>query len=370
MIKLRLALLFPSSVLLWLFSLAFFCFSWIALADTTSTVQPPAPIDDPMGITADLTNVQLKFCNPNNTANQEDRLTTSVKPGEPLDICLSLYNNNDKPATVVMWFVDGAYTVDSLQKKSCKSNEFTDRFWQYVSGYADTFSIGPNETITTHATLSLPPSAVGIYHWCLVFSLNPWYSDTSTGQFNVVVRKGHFIDVMVEWPTNSTLSIIEPLNVPRWENISNNPLLYAHRTPMWSVAIVVWLNNHWDLDENVDATLTIKNTLWYVVWVYKQSKIIMNQHQENITFSLDAFPRYKWYFFADLALTHHPIGWVTWVSEDLETLVQSASFFMFPVWAALSVIVLLVLVNLFFSIRRINTSPKTIHSKKRTARHT
>jgi len=55
-----------------------------------------------MGITADLTNVDLEFCNQDNTSNQKDRLVTSIKPGQDLDICLSLYNNNDKPATLVM----------------------------------------------------------------------------------------------------------------------------------------------------------------------------------------------------------------------------------------------------------------------------
>lgn len=142
---------------------------------------------------ADLSQIEIDFCD----KWGEKSIVYSLSAEEKKDICLKASNASPKDIEVTIWFVDGVVTNDQRQNKACMQAGEDKRFWQYVTGYKQSFIVPANNLIFQHATLQLPKWTTWFVPWCLVYYTKS-IKMTEWDSFSILMRKAKFIDVNVK----------------------------------------------------------------------------------------------------------------------------------------------------------------------------
>lgn len=139
---------------------------------------------------ADLSQIEIDFCD----KPGEKSIEYTVAPGWKQDICFKASNASAQDIEVTIGFVDGTVTNDQRKNKACMQQWENEKFWKYVSGYTETFTVPANNISYQHATLQLPKATKWLVNGCLVYytkGVEMW------GQMNftVLMRKAKFIDI-------------------------------------------------------------------------------------------------------------------------------------------------------------------------------
>ena len=141
---------------------------------------------------ADLSQIEIDFCD----KPGEKSIAYILAPGWKQDICLKASNTSVQDIEVTIGFVDGTVTNDQRKNKACMQQGEDEKFWKYVSGYTETFTVPANNISYQHATVQLPKATKWQVNGCLVYytkGVEMW------GQMNftVLMRKAKFIDITI-----------------------------------------------------------------------------------------------------------------------------------------------------------------------------
>jgi len=146
--------------------------------------------------------------------------TRLERTSEPFDICMNFRNTAPYEVDVIITFVDWWVTADELQRKSCKSDEYVEEFWQYISWYNSPLRIPAYGTVEHHAYTAFPEQMSWSVAGCVTYRVDGDKRETADGMFDIIVRKAKFIDFQfgpkkTENTENAELVEQEPIN--EWE---------------------------------------------------------------------------------------------------------------------------------------------------------
>lgn len=142
---------------------------------------------------ADLSQIEIDFCD----KEGEKAIEYTLAPGWVQDICYKTTNHSDKDIVVTVGFVDGTFTNDQRKNKACKQQWEIQEFGQYVTWYAETFTVEANNIVYQHAKLHVPEINKSKMNGCLVY----YTQGVEMGgqmNFTVLMRKAKFIDITLQ----------------------------------------------------------------------------------------------------------------------------------------------------------------------------
>lgn len=359
-----------SSLALWLTIVAGTLFPLVASAQFT----------DPE--VSNLGDVLIRFCNEDAqwVAGEMKSLFLETEAGEANDVCIYVNNSGPTDVDVILNFVDGTITADDSQNKACQPEWTTSNFGQYVDYISEVITVKAWTTKETHAEVNFTEWYAGLSYGCVTMQFAPEDSDSEdSSMFNVLSRRGYFIDFLVEGNFDLWLNIIQPAEV--FENVGNSNELIVYRTDMWIYKASLSVKNPWNIAQSVTVVPTFKSLFkqplqWRNVitqtivdseikdttslsWTASKNaepitkKVLPNQ---SVTFEFelnDALPRWNGPITLDAKLSHTPS--LDFISADIsdelkQTITRdfTSSFFVMP-WLPIAWIVLLIIIILFAS---------------------
>lgn len=178
-----------------------FIYVWsTVLWASTWTTTVDTPIDGKAfnQASAEVQNIEVRFC-------QSDAKTKkfAITAGLPEEICLEIVNSADKDILISMDFVDGTLTNDQWKNRACLDNNAKELFGQYMTGVESSFVIPAKGTVVKHPILTYPKGTKGTILGCLVY-YTQWVSLWWAMDFNILVRRAKFIDVIIKEPFRDT----------------------------------------------------------------------------------------------------------------------------------------------------------------------
>lgn len=331
---------------------------------------------------SNLGDVLIRFCNEDAqwVAWEMKSLFLESEAWEPNDICVYVNNSGPTDVDVILNFVDWTITADDSQNKACQPEWTVSNFGQYVDYVSEVITVKAWSTLETHAEVEFPEWYAWLSYGCVTMQFAPGESDTQEdSMFNVLSRRGYFIDFLVEWDFDLWLNVIKPQEV--FENIGDSDELIVYRTDNWKYKASLSVENPWNIAQSVTVIPSFKSLLrqpleWRNVttqtiinneiqdtttlsWTASKNaepitkKVLPNQ---SVTFEFelnDAFPRWNGPITLDTKLTHTPsLDFISAeVSDELKktvTLSFSSSFFVIP-WLPLAWIIAFIILIRFLS---------------------
>ena len=308
--------------------------------------------------------IELSFCDVDDKTIKENELSLEIEQGEKADICIDVRNTSDESITLKLNAVDGAVTIDQTQKRSCKSNVFTEKFGQYIQWYDKLITIPANSQVRQLATLELPLSYVGSFLWCMSYEIFEKEKKKTTWMFEIILRKAKFIDVFVDGDINVGLELQASEDYDKKSNLLKHDKLYFHEQDDGSAFLSFSFHNIWHIDQQSQAKVTITNIFGKEVFANSQDKKTLPGESTRLFFSVAKIPWYRGPFHVYVDVTHRPE--FSFDSEKIDaSLRQEQSFsvksraFLFP-WR---LIVALVVLYIIFKVIRIIKKKKRDHEQ-------
>lgn len=213
-----------------------------------------------------LGDMLIRFCNDVDEGSKtipEKSLYFEAETEVDHDICLYIQNSWPTDTTVRLNFVDGTITADDTQNKACQPEETKENFWQYVHMPEEdrVIDIPAGTTIETHASINFPAWYAGMSYGCTTLQMEG-ESITSTGSmFQVLSRRGNFIDVLVRWEIVPKLDIVSQ-NDLAFPNLWNNHQFTIYKDPdTQSYIAKIVVKNPGNIAQKVSITPIIKT--WF-----------------------------------------------------------------------------------------------------------
>lgn len=230
-----------------------------------------------------LGDVVIRFCNEDAQAEpgKMKSLFLDVDTETDQDICIYVNNSGPTDVDVQLNFVDGTISADDGQNKACQPEGTKSQFWQYVDFIDEVLTVEAGTTLETHANLKFPDGYSGMSYGCVTmkFVNEDEDEDEREGQmFDVVARRGYFIDVLVGWEINLDFEVLDQADT-YFENIGNSKKIGIYKTDQWVIKARITVENPGNIAQEVSVIPTFR---WMfqdpVKWrnVLKQS-IINNQ---------------------------------------------------------------------------------------------
>lgn len=280
----------------------------LAIPPFISYGQEDSPKDHDTGVSL-LGFVDIEFCDlgTDGVESTTNGITYTLEKWSTRSICYNLTNASKSPIAVKTHFVDGAITIDSTHKRSCKSNEFIDKFGQYVSKYDKLVTIPPRSSIKQQASLRLPDDYIGHLLGCLaveVFVPNkqqkqPWL-------FDIVLRKAKFIDAIIDGKLEQGFSVGIPSNYDQTTNLLSSPPFFLRPTDPGQLSLSLWLNNTGQVDEQVVTTIHLYWILWQEIWQQTKETRVEAASKQDVQFEIPKLPWYKGLFSIAASVDHTP----------------------------------------------------------------
>lgn len=241
----------------------------------------------------DLANLWLSFCG----TWAADAMNIALEPGTETGICYTLSNGWKNDVMVKVGFVDGTFTNDQRKNKACFTDEVTQTFWQYITGYQQIVSLKAGQSITQNALLQYPLGMHGLFHGCLVYSVLTPTTNSTAGwtSFSIQMRRAKFIDVisgnpeeLMKWNT----IILEEFLPSDWDNLSANPRVRIYKDLDGSYVVALKVKNIGVFDENLALTGLVSNFLTHKE-VFTLSRVLTPSQSLLVTQKLLGKPNYN-----------------------------------------------------------------------------
>lgn len=331
---------------------------------------------------SNLGDVLIRFCNENAQwiAGEMKSLFLETEAGEPNDICVYINNSGPTDVDVMLWFVDWTITADDSQNKACQPEGTRSNFGQYVEYLTEVITVEAWSTVETRAEVVFPEGYAGLSYGCVTMQFAPEeWENQQDSMFNVLSRRGYFIDFLVEGDFDLWLNIIQPKN--NFDNLWDSQELVVYRTDQWVYKASLSVENPWNIAQSVTVIPSFKSLFRQPLeWrnIISQ-EIINNEIQEktslewtasknatpitkkvlpkqSVTFDFelnDALPWWNGPVTLNATLSHTPsLDFVSaQVSDELKkTTIRefSTSFIVMP-WLPIAWVVLLIILILFLS---------------------
>lgn len=247
------------------------------------------PIVD-TNIEASIWDIELEFCNKENTAKHKYNLELSAQPNEKKDICMNLKNKTKKDVLIDLEFVDWAFTNDKEAKKACKNKADREMFGRHVEWWNEKVLVKANSQVILNKSITLDESHIWLNNGCVTYSIADTKPLTEWGMaYRVIIRKASFIDVKVEWEIRPSLHFITQW---WWNNLKQSELIIKEHTSY--VDIYTTIKNDWNIPMMISGT-------WKLTDIFGRSRDIgsgeirlLPKETRELHFSVDKERR--WYF--------------------------------------------------------------------------
>ncbi len=270
--------------------------------------QEENPKDNDTGVSL-LGFVDIEFCDlgADDVESNTNGITYTLEKWAARSLCYNLTNSSKSPIAVKTHFVDGAITIDSTRKRSCKSNEFVDKFGQYVSKYDKLVTIPPRSSVKQQATLRLPDDYVGHLLWCLAVEVFvPNAQQKPTWLFDIVLRKAKFIDAIVDGQLEAGFSVGVPSGFDQTTNLLSAPPFFLRPVDSGKLLLSLWLNNTGQVDQQTTTTIRLHWILWREIMQQTKEMRVEAWGKQDVQFEIPSFPWYKWLMSISASVDHTP----------------------------------------------------------------
>ena len=358
---------------------------WSLIALASIVVAPIANAQLSDQTTSNLWDVVIRFCNENAQWEpwEMKSLFLEAESWEENDICIYINNNWPTDVDVLLNFVDWTVTADESQNKACQPEWTLSNFGQFVEYKSDTITVPAWQTVETHWSVTFPDWYAGLSYGCVTMQFAPDEEESQNSMFNVLSRRGYFIDFLVEGDFDLWLEI---QSVDEWfTNIWTSNEFVIYKTDKWIYKWSIQLYNPWNVAQVVSVlpTLTMpfadpvqwRNSIEQEIvnneivestvfkWTSSQDSILVTKKilpKQSATFEFefnDAFPWRLWPMEVDVELTHTPT--LDFINTELppelieqNTLSFSSSFFVLPLIPLIALIVCVLILLVIFSRRK------------------
>lgn len=239
------------------------------------------------GQTPRLWDIEMRFCNNDQTANEVD-FTTNV--GKNLPICIELKNKAKKSATIGIEFVDAVITDDEFKDRACNApDRAKPQFGNYVQTYDHNIILQWGETVKKEYIVKYPGWFEWLSHGCLLYNvINDQPEENS--MINVIVRSAKFIDVFVG---KGKVSQVISMTTPTIKKVGDEYIL------------TLWINNKGNVDEKISITSTLSNIIGPKK-EFKFDSIVPANTWIIFTTTSMVLPTFGWIFLLKSKVTYTP----------------------------------------------------------------
>lgn len=331
---------------------------------------------------SNLGDVLIRFCNDDAqwVVWEMKSLFLETKAWDANDVCVYVNNSGPTDVDVILNFVDGTITADDSQNKACQPEWTKSNFGQYVDYVSEVITVEAGSTVETHAEVKFPEWYAWLSYGCVTMQFAPEEWDTQeASMFNVLSRRGYFIDFLVEWDFDLWLNILKPVST--FDNIGDSDEFVVYRTDQWTYKASLTVENPWNIAQSVTLVPSFKSLFREAVeWRNVASQEILNDEivettslqwtasknaspitkkvlpKQSVTFDFElnnALPWRNGPITLDAKLSHTPsLDFVSaQISDELKkttTREFSSSFFVMP-WLPIALIVTIIIFILFLS---------------------
>ena len=284
--------------------------------------------------------ITVRFCNGTESTKN---LNMVLESGKEWEICIDFINGSADDITIKYGFVDGLITADEFKNKACENEWVGDKFGQYVTQDTDHITINAMSSVRQKVKVKFPFWLSWMINWCLTYYV--WEETTSSdSMFNILVRKAQFIDILVWWELKRNIKLSE-----------ETPFTYVYDKNSKWYDIELWLQNAWNVDENVTVEWTVTNKFWFSKNLQSEEQKILSESAEKIVLKIWKLPRYKMQYNVDLNVISNPnfIFSTDLIPDNLKGPMEiplHLSIYVFPrslVYILIWLIVLIILIRWF-----------------------
>ncbi len=292
-----------------------------------------------------LKHISLNYCD--TTGNV---LQYTMDPGESKDICYTVSNSSPQEVTMKINFIDGTFTNDQWQNKTCLNEDAKENFGQYVSEYEQLVTLSWWESRSQTAKLFYPQWTDGQYYGCVTYSVIEAPIDGAeweNSNFSILMRKAKFIDVLVGHPEKITWGIALK-GAHGAANLSPNANFRIYQDPADNKYVIeLTIQNVWWVEEDIVVTGVAFNILNYR-YTFVENRKLLKWQEFVITKKLDSIPNY--YFDVTIDLAYTPI--IPGIVSSTSYIHETARIYIFNfitiitiIWLLLLLLILLLLIK-------------------------
>lgn len=328
---------------------------------------------------SNLWDVVIRFCNENATGEpgMMKKIFLEAETGEPEEICMYINNEWPTDVDVLLNFVDGTITADGNENKACQPEWTKTNFWQYVSFNTGAISVPAWTTVETRAQALFPEGYAGMSYGCVTMQI-AWEETTDTGMFEVLSRRGYFVDFLVDGDLNVWLTLMPQTDFP-FDNMIEDDLFTIYQKNDGSFHARLLVENPGNVAQRVEVIPQLQ-AIWQATQFWKNitnqviqndqivdqiafqwtndiaawktvTKTVLPNQSVAFEFPLDeGIPLWKWPIQLALQINHTPQ--LDFVDEDLQgDLLQeqermiAGSIFLIP-WIPIGILIVLLLLLL------------------------
>lgn len=312
------------------------------------------------------------------------------------DICIYINNDGPTDVDVKLNFVDGTISADDSQNKACQPEWMKQQFGQFVDFVDEVLTVKAGTTLETHANIRFPEEYSGMSYGCVTMKfIDDEEEEKEDQMFNVVARRGYFIDMLVWGEVNLDFEISDQ-STEWFKNIwsSNKLWVYVDDTGVTKAKITV--KNPWNIAQEVTVVPTLKAMFKEpVVWrnILQQDIVndqIVNQYlldwddsddafevtkkllpNQTVTFEFvldDVIPFWKWDVTIDAVVKNRPVFdyVIEWISPELlkeNSQSLTTQFTLIP-WMLIGTVVVIIILILLIILSKKKKTPQPIPVKK------
>lgn len=352
---------------------------------------------------SNLWDVVVRFCNENGQwePGKMKDLFFEADTNTPYDLCMYVNNNGPTDVDVILNFVDGTITADDSQNKACQPEGTKTNFGQHVDYISEVITVEAWKTVETHGEITFPDGMSWMSYGCVTMMFaDEVAEDEEASMFNVLSRRGYFIDALVGWEINLGLDINNQTDLPFGNLVKSNDLV-IYKDDLWVYKAKVSVTNPWNIAQEVTVVPTVsalfkepvsgKNRIvqsivddtivkdYLLEWwdasldALPETKKVLPNQTVAFEFELNgAFPRWKGPIDVDVILEHTPVfDYVAAeISDDLlekKTVTMWGSFFVMP-WLIIAALIAVILLLLILTTWDKDKKEEKKETKKRTTK--
>lgn len=289
----------------------------------------------------------VRFCDVNVEAQWTSKYAKlAVSPGKPAEICIDLLNKNEVATMMHVAMLDG-FKEPGNEVLWCDNG--SEAFGKYVTGYDTFYTLPPKSFKRIIVQVKMPASAAWTVYWCVsVFNEDVWQEKLKKGGISTLLRNTVPVELFVDSKVEVGLELA-PVKETQGDNLVSDPVLFAWQQADKSYLIAVGFKNTGGLDESVEVAGSIKDVLGKVIELAPQTKTVGPDGYGDVRYAIPKLPRYQMWFDVDMTITHNAVSEfrTEFITEQLlakKTLTVHDTFFIFPRWIIIALIVLVLII--------------------------
>ena len=232
-----------------------------------------------------LGDLLIRFCNDVGTGWDTSKATKSLQletnTEEMQDICIYVQNSWPTDVKVKLNFVDGTITADESQKKACQPEETQENFWQYVifAENEKVFDVPAGSRVERHAQIQFPAWYAGMSYGCATLQIEGESLKKTDGMFNILSRRGNFIDVLVHGEIQAQMDILDQDDL-LFPNKGNNNQFTVYQDPDTGKYLAkIVLANKGNVAQQVEITPRVQTWFGSLIGSMKEKKEIVQDEE-------------------------------------------------------------------------------------------